>query len=136
MNNTNFFTENIFGLWIAQGFDDPTHYNAYLMQGGPRYAGPRVLPDRQRAHGGKTRTAYRVHIAAILKLGDVAEAETRAAKIFALELKLAQAHAAREDSEDVLKANNPWRPRISRPRRREWIGRRFFKARNSKRCPV
>jgi len=40
LNNTNFHTANIFGLWVAPGFDDPDHYNAYLMQGGLQ------LPDR------------------------------------------------------------------------------------------
>jgi endothelin-converting enzyme/putative endopeptidase len=108
LNNTNFFTENLFGLWVAQGLDDPTHYNAYLLQGGLG------MPDRayyvtDSAHMETVRTAYRAHIATILKLGGVADAEARAAKIFALERELAQAHAAREVSEDVLKANNPWR---------------------------
>ncbi len=108
LNNTNFFTENLFGLWVAQGLDDPTHYNAYLLQGGlgmPDRAYFVTVSERME----KIRTAYRAHISTILKLGGVADAEARAAKIFALELKLAQAHAAREESEDVLKANNPWR---------------------------
>src|ERR1700761_1236714 len=40
-NNTNFFTENLFGLWVAPAFADPDHYAAYLMQGGLG------LPDRE-----------------------------------------------------------------------------------------
>jgi len=40
LNNTNFHTANIFGLWVAPGFEDSEHYNAYLMQGGIQ------LPDR------------------------------------------------------------------------------------------
>jgi predicted metalloendopeptidase len=34
LNNTDFFTENIFGLWVAQGLSDPAHNMAYLLQGG------------------------------------------------------------------------------------------------------
>lgn len=83
LNNTNFFTENIFGLWVAQGFDDPTHYNAYLLQGGLG------MPDRayyvtEDDHMEKMRAAYRAHIATILKLGGVADAEVRAAKFSTL----------------------------------------------------
>ena len=34
LNNTNFYTENLFGLWVAQDLDDPTHYSPFLLQGG------------------------------------------------------------------------------------------------------
>src|SRR5262249_49057072 len=41
LNNTNFYTENLFGLWVAPGFNDPDHYTAYLLQGGLG------LPDKE-----------------------------------------------------------------------------------------
>ena len=41
LNNTNFHTSNLFGLWVAPGFNDSDHYAAYLMQGGLQ------LPDRE-----------------------------------------------------------------------------------------
>ena len=41
LNNTNFHTDNLFGLWVAPGFNDSEHYTAYLMQGGLE------LPDRE-----------------------------------------------------------------------------------------
>ena len=41
LNNTNFHTPNLFGLWVAPGFGDVEHYTAYLMQGGLQ------LPDRE-----------------------------------------------------------------------------------------
>ena len=108
INATNFATENLFGLWVAQGLDDPAHYTPYLLQGGLG------LPDRAyyldaSEHMESLRAQYRTHIATVLRLAGFADAEMRAARVFALELKLAQAHAKREDSEDVLKANNPWR---------------------------
>ena len=34
LNTTNFYTENLFGLWVAQDLDDPTHYSPFLLQGG------------------------------------------------------------------------------------------------------
>ena len=108
LNATNFYTANLFGLWVAQGFDDPTHYTPYLLQGGlglPDRA--YYLTDSARMEG--LRTKYRAHIATILRLGGFTDAEARAGRIYALELKLAQAHTAREDSDDVLKANNQWR---------------------------
>ena len=40
LNNTNFHTPNLFGLWVAPGFNDSDHYTAYLLQGGLQ------LPDR------------------------------------------------------------------------------------------
>src|SRR5450755_3786716 len=41
LNNTNFHTPNLFGMWVAPGFNEVEHYTAYLMQGGLR------LPDRE-----------------------------------------------------------------------------------------
>src|SRR6202012_5930564 len=54
------------------------------------------------------RTAYKAHIAKVLELAHVADAEGKAARIFDLEMKIAEAHAPRAESEDVPKANNPW----------------------------
>ncbi len=108
LNNTNFFTENIFGLWAAQGFNDSDHYLPYLLQGGLGMPNREYyLTDNERMAG--LRTKYQAHIAKVLALAGVADAGARAARIFALEVKLARTHVSPEDSEDVLKANNPWR---------------------------
>lgn len=108
LNMTDFYTENLFGLWVVQGLDDPEHYTPYLLQGGlgmPDRA--YYLTDSPRMEG--LRVSYRAHIATVLRLGGVADPEARANRIYDLELKLARAHATREESVDVLKANNPWR---------------------------
>jgi endothelin-converting enzyme/putative endopeptidase len=107
LNSTNFQTENIFGLWFAQGLTDPDHYLPYILQGGLG------LPDRafyleENERMGRIRTAYQAHIAAMLKLAGFSEPEARAARIFALEKRIAQAHGSREDSADIQKANNQW----------------------------
>jgi hypothetical protein len=46
---------------------------------------------------------------AILKLADLADSETRAARIMSLEVRIAQAHAPDADAADVFKQNNPWK---------------------------
>jgi endothelin-converting enzyme/putative endopeptidase len=110
LNATDFNTENLFGVWIAQGFEDPDHYVPYLLQGGlgmPDRAF--YLEDNERMS--RLRTAYQAHIAAILKLAGFSEPEARAARVFELERKLAQAHGTREESADIQKANNPWTDR-------------------------
>jgi putative endopeptidase len=55
------------------------------------------------------RAPYQGHIAAILKLADLADSETRAARIMSLEITIAQAHAPDADAADVFKQNNPWK---------------------------
>jgi endothelin-converting enzyme/putative endopeptidase len=107
LNATNFFTENLFGVWVAQGLNDPAHNVPYILQGGLG------MPDRayyltDNAKMAAMRASYQQHIAAMLKLAGYADSEARAAKVFALELEIAKSHASREDSADVLKANNSW----------------------------
>jgi putative endopeptidase len=107
LNNTNFHTPHIFGLWVAPSFDDPTRNQAYLMQGGLG------LPDRDYylktdAKMAEMQGKYRQHIAAVLKLANIDNADARAQGIYDLEKKIAQAHVSRADSEDVHKANNIW----------------------------
>ncbi|WP_447736533.1 M13 family metallopeptidase [Rhodanobacter soli] len=108
MNATNYHTENLFGLFVTQGLEDPSHNLAYLLQGGL------VMPSRDYylsddAHMVATRAKYRTYIGALLKQAGVAGAEAKATIILDLETKIARAQASLLDSEDVHKANNPWR---------------------------
>ena len=107
LNNTNFFTENIFGLWVAQGLSDASRNMAYLLQGGLG------MPDRAyyltaSPKMAELRTKYQQHIGAMLKLAGYADSEARAANVFALEMDIARSHATREESGDVMKGNNTW----------------------------
>jgi putative endopeptidase len=45
----------------------------------------------------------------MLKLAGVADAESKAQRIYDLENSIAQVHATRDESADVYKANNPWK---------------------------
>src|SRR5579885_929070 len=108
LNNTDFYTDHIFGVWITIGLNDATRNEPYLLQGGLG------MPDREYylssdPHMAADRAAYIRHISNVLKLAGVADAAARAQAIFDLEKKIAAAHASRVDSEDVHKANNPWR---------------------------
>jgi putative endopeptidase len=107
LNNTNFFTDNLFGLWVAADLDNPSRYAPYLLQGGLS------LPDRDYylADSPKMveiRARYQEHIAAVLSLAGIADAKDKARRIFALETAIARSHWPRSDSEDVAKADNHW----------------------------
>ncbi len=107
LNSTNFYTENLLGLWVAQDLDDPTQYSPFLLQGGLG------LPDRSyyvdtSVAMGEIRSKYQQHVAALLGLADVTGSAGKAERIVQLENKIAQAHWTREASGDVSKANNHW----------------------------
>jgi predicted metalloendopeptidase len=115
LNNTQFDTENIFGVWVAQDLSDPSKYAAFLLQGGLG------LPDRDyylsdAAKMVELRDKYRAHIAAMLKLANIADADAKAGRIFALETQIAKVHGNRVDTESVEKGNNHW-PRADLDRR-------------------
>jgi len=110
LNNTNFHTPNLFGLWVAPDFNDADHYAPYLLQGGLQ------LPDREYYLGQSERmknlrAEYQKHVAAMLKFLDLANAEERAAKVVELEHAIAEKHLSLAENEDIHKANNPWKQR-------------------------
>jgi putative endopeptidase len=108
LNNTNFHTANLFGLWVAPDFNDSEHYAAYLMQGGLQ------LPDRQyylvdTDRMRDIRTKYQAHVSAMLKLAGFTDTDARAQHIIELEHAIAEKHLSLAENEDVQKANNPWK---------------------------
>jgi predicted metalloendopeptidase len=107
LNATNLYTDHIFGVWVNQAFEQPGRNVPYILQGGLG------MPDREyylskSPKMAALRTKYQAHIASVLKLAGIADADAKAARIMALETKIATAHTSRADSEDVKKANNPW----------------------------
>jgi len=108
LNNTNFHTNHLFGLWVAGGFNDPDHYAPYLIQGGVQ------LPDREyylssSEHMKEIRTKYQAHVSAMLKLAGFTDTDARAEKIVALEHAIAEKHLSLADNDDIHKANNEWK---------------------------
>ena len=109
LNATDLQSENLFGIFVTQAFDEPTKTVPYLLQGGIG------LPDRDyylssEPETAKIRAAYAPYVAKILTLADFPDAEARAQKIVALETKIAGAQQSIEQMEDTFHANNPWKP--------------------------
>ena len=107
LNSTQFHTDNLFGLWVAQDLDDPARYSPFLLQGGLG------MPDRDyyidgSPHMARIREQYRAHIATVLRLAKIPDAQARAGRIYELEHRIAQVHWSRADSEQVRKGDNHW----------------------------
>jgi predicted metalloendopeptidase len=107
LNATDMYSDNVLGLWVAQDLNDPTRYLPFLLQGGLD------MPDRAyyldpSPRMETTRAKLKEHIAAVLGLARIADAQGKAARIYDLERKIAEAQASREDSGDVKKSNNHW----------------------------
>ena len=99
LNATNFWTENLFGVFVAQGLQEPNRNMAYLLQGGLG------LPDRdyylsEAPAIARVRDGYRAYIGQMLTLMGRPDAEGRAARIFELETKIARAHAEAVAAQD------------------------------------
>jgi endothelin-converting enzyme/putative endopeptidase len=108
LNNTNFHTSNLFGLWVAPGFSDSEHYAAYLMQGGLE------LPDREYYISNNetmrdVRTKYQAHVSAMLRLAGFTDTDARAQHVVELEHAIAEKHISLAENDDIHKANNPWK---------------------------
>ena len=107
LNNTNYHTPNLFGIWVAPGFHDSSHYIVYLLQGGLE------MPDRAYyldggEHMENIRTQYRTHVAKMLQLAGVSDADARAGRVVDLEHQIAEKHWDLAQDQDVHKADNLW----------------------------
>ena len=107
LNNTGLYTDNLFGLWVAQDLDDPSRYSAFLLQGGLG------MPDRDyyldpSPSMADIRAKYEPHLAKVFTLARIAQADKKAARVFDLEKRMAAVHGSRVDSIDVVKGNNHW----------------------------
>ncbi|MFO1498626.1 MAG: M13 family metallopeptidase [Verrucomicrobiota bacterium] len=103
LNNTEFYTGNLFGVWVTQGLYDPKHHYPYLLQGGLG------MPDREyyvspSPKMAELRTRYQAHVEAMLRLAGYADPRAAALRIIALELKIAEGHATRAESADSKRA--------------------------------
>src|SRR6185503_14263582 len=83
LNNTDFSSENLFGIFVTQAFGDPTKTVPYVMQGGIG------LPDRDYYLSNdpamaKIRADYTPYVAKMLGLAGLPNADQRAQRIVAL----------------------------------------------------
>jgi putative endopeptidase len=107
LNATNFFTENLFGVFVAQDLHHPAQNRAYLLQGGLG------LPDRDyyvsdAAPIVRVRDAYRTYVGQMLTLMGMDNANERAQRIFDLETRIARAHAEATAAQDAHRVQT-WR---------------------------
>ena len=107
LNDTEVYTDNLFGLWVAQDLNHPDRYVPFLLQGGLG------MPDRSyyldvSAGMADIRSKYATHVAEMLKLIGLSDTVVRAARIVDLESRIATVHSSREATEDVQKGNNHW----------------------------
>jgi predicted metalloendopeptidase len=107
LNATNFHTENLFGIFVTQGLATPGEQLPYLMQGGIG------LPEREYYLSAdpkmaELRNKYRAYVAQVLQLANYPDPQGAAQRIMNLEMKIAQAHATREESENWKKASQVW----------------------------
>lgn len=107
INSDKFHTENLFGLFVVQGLEDPSHNMAYLLQGGI------AMPDRdyylsQDKDMVEVRAKYLAYVTALLKLAGAPDAEMQAKAVIALETRIAQVQESLADSQDWRKGCNLW----------------------------
>jgi putative endopeptidase len=107
LNATNFFTENLFGIFVTQGLATPGEVLPYLLQGGLG------LPEREYylsndADMVRIRTAYHAYIEQLLTLAGISDARAKAQRIYDLEMQIARAHLTREQSEDIPSSAAVW----------------------------
>jgi putative endopeptidase len=100
-------TESLWGLWVHQGFHDPSYNAAHLVQGGLGLSDISTYLD-----GGPTatagRTAYRNRIARTLARAGLDNPQMRSGRVLALEIAIARTHASRADTDDAFKTDNLW----------------------------
>ncbi|APZ97958.1 peptidase M13 [Sphingopyxis sp. QXT-31] len=107
LNATDFGTENLFGLFVTQGLATPGEVIPYMLQGGLG------LPEREYYLSADPKMAairdqYQAYIAKLLTAAGQPDAAAKAKRIYDLEVKIAKAHATREQSEDFTKSAAVW----------------------------
>ncbi|MFM5929762.1 MAG: M13 family metallopeptidase [Novosphingobium sp.] len=106
LNATNFHTENLFGLFVTQSLKGG-EVMPYLLQGGLG------MPERDYylsadAKMADLRAKYRAYLVGLFQRAEMADAEARADRVMGLEMKIAQAHVSREQSEDFQNSATEW----------------------------
>jgi predicted metalloendopeptidase len=107
LNATNYYTENLFGVFVTQGLSTPGEVLPYILQGGLG------LPEREYYLSNdpsmvEIRGQYRTYIEQLLTAAGIADAHAKAQRIYDLEVQIARAHMTREQSEDMASRGDVW----------------------------
>ncbi len=95
------------GISVFQDLKTPGIMAGYVGQGGIGLPDRDYYLDAANPKFAEARTKYQAYIAQVLGMAGMADADRRAAAIFALETKIATAHWTRVESNQVEKAYNP-----------------------------
>ena len=108
INATHLDTGHLLGLFVAQGLEDPSKNYPYLLQGGLGMPNRDyyLKDDKDMV---EVRTKYAAYVQALLAQAGTPDAAAKAKAVVALETKIAQAQLSIVESEDIHKANNPWK---------------------------
>lgn len=102
-DGTNSRTDGVFGVWFHQGFQQ-SRTVPHILQGGLA-----LTPAEHAAEGPASPGAlYRTHVADVLRLAGLDDADARAARVVALEAAIARTHAPDDHAADPHNTDNLW----------------------------
>jgi putative endopeptidase len=96
-----------FGAQVDQDLKNNKVYAAYVGQEGLGLPDREYYLDDKNPKFVEARAAYKTHIAKMLGLAGIADAEAKAGRIYDLEAKIAQAHWSRVEQRQIEKLYNP-----------------------------
>ncbi|MGH1562435.1 M13 family metallopeptidase [Mumia sp. DW29H23] len=94
---------SVFGMYVGPDRGNPDRYVVTVLQGGLGLPDEAYYREEQFA---AVRTAYQAHVATMLGLAGLDDADARAARVYALEERLAKGHWDRVASRDAVKTYN------------------------------
>ncbi|MBA2921186.1 M13 family peptidase [Sphingomonas sp. MAH-20] len=95
------------GVMVEQDLKDNSKYAVYVGQGGLGLPDRDYYLDDSNPKFVEARGKYKAHVAAMLKLAGIADADAKAERIFDLETKIAKTHWTRAQSRQIEKLYNP-----------------------------
>ena len=95
------------GVGVEQDLKDNSKYSVYMGQGGLGLPDRDYYLDDSNPKFVEARAKYKAHVAAMLKLAGVPDAEAKAQRIYDLEVKIAKTHWTRAESRQIDKLYNP-----------------------------
>lgn len=108
LNATNFETENLFGVFVSQALVGG-EVMPYLLQGGLGMPEREYYLSTDAAMKGN-QAAYRKYVYDLLTAAGIPDAAAMAQRVWDLEVKIAKAHATRDESNDWQVAKGVWTP--------------------------
>ena len=94
-------------VYISQDLKKPDVYSVYITQGGLGLPDRDYYLDTKNPKFGEIRDKYQIHIATMLKLAGLENAEAKAKGIYSLETRIAESHWSQVENRQIEKLYNP-----------------------------